>query len=120
MATTADADADTRIPTPAFSRHALDRYDARAPAEAIAPEQALAGATPDDGIVSHPRFGSHEHDDPDRVWLYTDTTRGGVLWTMAFIESDGTICTCWRADEENYPHIRAYLVVRGLGGLLDE
>jgi len=112
------------IPTPQLTQHAIERYDERAPTGAIAPERALHQATPDDGIVAHPRFGTDEYPAPDRVWVYSGVCDGEV-WTMAFIEdghcaeSAGSVMTCWRADEERYPHIRAYLVIRGFGGGFD-
>ena len=96
-ADTADADAPDRIPTPQLTDHALARYDARAPAGAIAPEAALAAATPDDGIVAHPRFGSPETPTPDRVWVYTDVA-DGRLWTMTFIEVGESVVTSGTVD----------------------
>jgi hypothetical protein len=117
MAAEAEGDGSgTLIPTPQLSDHALERYDQRAPADAVSPEAALADATPDDGIVAHPRFGSIDHPQPDRVWVYTGIV-SGRLWTMTFVEIDGSVVTCWRADREDWPHIRAYLVMRGIGGL---
>lgn len=113
------------IPTPQLSEHAIERFDERAPAGAVAPEAALHAAIPDDGIVSHPRFGQPEYPAPDRVWVYSDVVDGEV-WTMAFVEdggapeSAGSVVTCWRADEERYPHIRAYLIIRGFGGRFDK
>lgn len=120
MATTADIDAEARIPEPQLSSHCLDRYDERTPAGTVSPEAALQAAIPDDGIAEHPRFGdaSDDYPDPDRVWIHTDYA-DGEWYTIVFIDVRGTAVTCWRGDRGVvYPAIAAYLVVRGLGGLI--
>jgi len=116
MAAATETTTDEGIVEPQFTDHALDRYDQRAPADAIAPEAALVDAIPDTGIVEHPRFEAFVHPAPDRVWLYT-STHAGDLWTIVFIERNESVVTCWRADTERRPAIRAYLLVRSYGGL---
>jgi len=124
MAADADAtDADgagSYIPEPQLSQHALGRWDERLPDGAVAPETALLEAIPDDGIVEHPRFGDASkdgHPDPDRVWIQTGKA-DGEWYTAVFVECDGAVVTVWRGDREvRYPHIAAYLVMRGLGAL---
>jgi len=111
-------ESDDTIPTPQLSLHALERWDERMPAGAVSPERALMDATPDDGIVRHPRFGSTDTPTPDRIWIYVGLEE--EWFTAVFVETSGTVCTCWRGDEEQWPAISAYLTVRGLGGLADE
>lgn len=115
-------------PIPALSRHLTGdedlqgRWDARMPADAIGPAQALVRATPDTGIVTHPHFETAAGNRPEVVWLYRGRTSAGADYGAVLIEADDTIVTAYRLRSIPDAAVRAYLATRRDqdGGIVDE
>lgn len=110
--------------SPHLTPHARDRWYERAPSDATEPWQALANATPVDGLESHDAF-RHGQKQPDVVYGYGATTASGEEYWMVFIqvakghEFDApTIVTTYPPAPSVCDRVRE--AVRRDGGVVDE
>jgi len=100
-----EIDRAARDGRPLLSTHAVERYDRRVPADAVAPERALREAVPDEGIVHHPWFDRADKPTLDRVHVYIDDQTGGVV----FLEVEDCIVTTWAIADCKHRPVAAYL-----------
>jgi len=96
---------------PRLSDHALERYDERMPAGAVAPETAWEhGQDVPESILSW-FTSSDKYQPPERVRVYGDRADGE--WYVAVLivrERPGpTVVTCYRVETIHQPWRRAYL-----------